>query len=238
MSFRFNIITKFNIIFKKYKKKSNLKWELFSFSLKNNKFIFINENFFFSYINILIFIYNLMKSSLNIIILDVNKSYQKFFFFKLKKTKIVTPWLKGLLSNSHVVKYFHIRKQYPFLNKTNHLIITFDLIKNLEIVEEARKQKLPVICFYNQKLTSTNLYKLKGSSTLRTFYFLLCTFYIIHNKIKNKLHFYTYAISINPAHMKSALNEPIENITKHTFVRPKKIVKLKKRIITKKKKKL
>jgi len=151
----------------------------------------LNEHFLISYATIMQVLNLFTKKKLKIAIIDTRIEYQEFINTKFKMFRLLFQdfnWYNGFL-NQLSKYYFKSKKEYKNLEPMkynelrNCLFIINDIEANLILIQSAFLLQIPVICFYNNKLLYSNLYRLNGGSSFKFFYIILWSIcYIIAKK--------------------------------------------------------
>lgn len=159
--------------------------------LKIFRILLLNESFFLSYLQIILWIHQVLKHPITILFLDSRNFHQKVLSTKFGFLKAFTNVYQGFMGNKVIINKYQVKRKKIKLKLIPHVIVIFDLSLHLNLIKEAFKFQIPVICFFNKQTTYNNLYKLAGTSSLRTYILFVCIFSLLY--LKSLVEYITYS---------------------------------------------
>lgn len=126
--------------------------------------------------------------------MDFRNFQQKLLSTKFKFIQAFTNVYNGFITNKLLVNKFQIKRKKIKLKAVPQVLVIFDLELHINIVKEAFKLQIPVICFFNKQTTYNNLYKLAGKNSLRSYILFICVFATLY--LKNSIEYLTYKYKV------------------------------------------
>jgi len=158
------------------------------------RLLLLNESFFYSYLQTILWINQVIKHPTTIVFLDSRNLHQRILSIKFSFIAKLVNLYTGFISNKVIISKYQVKRKKEKLKVLPQIIVIFDLDVHLSLIKEASKLQIPLICFFNKQVTYNNLYRLTSNSSLRT--------YILFVAILAILYFKSLLISINYKNIK------------------------------------